>query len=281
MGQQQPEICVVKASSQELRAARWRGKGTGRPILFFNGIGANLEILQPMAELLMEHSDVITFDMPGVGKSPDPRMPYRPRQAAKWAKAVLDHFGTHEVDVLGVSWGGGMAQQFARSYPDCARTLVLLATTPGITMVPGNLSAISRMLKPKRYSDPSYMMRNYETLYGDKVDDSARAHRERVTPPSKMGYAAQLVAMLGWTSLHFLPFLKQPTLIMSGDKDNIVPLINSRILKKVIPNADLKVVLGGGHLFMVSRTAEVVPIIRRFLNDHADEPESNGMGRAA
>ncbi|MBV1928730.1 MAG: alpha/beta fold hydrolase [Gammaproteobacteria bacterium] len=262
---------MIKVGSQLLRTAIWRGTGNARPVLFFNGIGANLETMAPLGEMMADRCDVITFDMPGIGGSPDARLPYRPSKAVKWAKKILEHYDIDEVDVMGVSWGGGMAQQFARNYPKCAKALVLLATSAGTLMVPGNFSALSRMAQPKRYTDPNYMMKNFKTLYGEAADGSSEGHKSRIKPPTRKGYAFQLTAMVGWTSLHFLPFLKQPTLIMSGNKDNIVPLVNARILKAAIPRADLRIVRGGGHLFMVSRTKEIVPVIARFLDDYRDE----------
>ena len=274
MGIMQPEIRMIKVGRQTLRTAIWRGTGTGRPVLFFNGIGANLETMAPLGHLMQCRTHIITFDMPGIGGSPNPTIPYRPSVAAKWAKRILETIRVDDVDVMGVSWGGGLAQQFCRNYPDCAKSLVLLSTSAGMFMVPGNFSAISRMAQPKRYTDPNYMMKNFETLYGDTADKSAEDHKNRVSPPTKRGYAYQLMAMAGWTSVHFLPFLKQPTLVMSGDRDHIVPLINARILRAAIPNANLSVVKGGGHLFMLSRTAEVVPVITRFLDHHATEETS-------
>ena len=55
------------------------------------------------------------FDVPGVGHSPMPRLPYRLRTLARWAEGVLDHYGHAQADVLGVTWGGAAAQEFARS----------------------------------------------------------------------------------------------------------------------------------------------------------------------
>jgi poly(3-hydroxyalkanoate) depolymerase len=266
-----PEMHMISVGRQKLRTAVWRNSGKARPILFFNGIGANLELVAPLGEMMKGRADVVVFDMPGIGGSPAPSMPYRPSTVGKWSNKILDHLGYDEVDVMGVSWGGGAAQQFARDHPKRVRSLVLLATSAGMVMVPGNLNAISRMASPKRYIDPEYMMKNFETLYGDIVDGKAQDHKSRIQAPSVRGYLYQLIAMAGWTSLPFLPFLKQPTLVMSGDRDNIVPLANSRILKAVIPRADLKIVKGGGHLFVVSRAKQVVPIISRFLDDHAND----------
>ena len=266
-----PEIRMIDVGKQNLRVAVWRNGGNARPILFFNGIGANLEMVAPLGEMLKGRSDLILFDMPGIGGSAAPRRPYRPGTVAKWAAQILDILDYDAVDVMGVSWGGGAAQQFARDYPERARSLVLLATSAGMFMVPGNLSAIRRMAHPKRYIDPDYMIKNFETLYGDIADGHAEAHKNRIQAPTVRGYLYQLMAMAGWTSLHFLPFLKQPTLVMSGDRDHIVPLANARILKAAIPKADLRIVKGGGHLFVVSRAKQVIPVITRFLDDHADD----------
>ena len=267
----EPRIELIDVGRQKLRTAVWQGGGTKRPLLFFNGIGANLELVAPLGEMISHRSDVIVFDMPGIGGSPKPRMPYRPSTLVKWANHILDQLGYDEVDVMGISWGGGVAQQYAISMPERARCLVLLATSAGMAMVPGNWSALSKMANPRRYIDSDYMMKNFQTLYGDNADKTAVGHKNRIIPPTKTGYMYQLMGMAGWTSIHRLPFLQQPTLIMSGDRDNIVPLANARILKAAIPRADLNIVKGGGHLFAVSRVHQVVPIIERFLDDHADD----------
>lgn len=267
-----PAISMIDVGGgQRLRTGVWKGDGTKRPILFFNGIGANLEMVAPLGEMMRDRCDVIVFDMPGIGGSPAPKVPYRPSTVGKWANRILDHLGYDKVDVMGISWGGGAAQQYAKDYPNRAMSLVLLATSAGMVMVPGQIGAIRRMANPRRYIDPDYMLKNFETLYGDGLDAASMGHTSRIIAPTKRGYMYQLMAMLGWTSIHFLPYLKQPTLVMSGDRDSIVPLANARILKAMIPRADLRIVRGGGHLFAVTRANQVVPIIAHFLDDHAED----------
>lgn len=117
------------------------------------------------------------------------------------------------------------------------------------------------------------MQQNFETLYGEEVDQSSHGHTVRMTPPSRKGYLYQMLCMIGWSSLPFLPTLSQPTLILAGDKDNIVPVANAKILNKFIRNARLHVVEGGGHLFIVSRADDVLPMIQDFL-DGDDEGAS-------
>ena len=86
-----------------------------------------------------------------------------------------------------------------------------------------------------------------------------------VERPSIRGYLGQLYAISGWTSLPWLHQLKQPTLVLAGDDDPIVPLINARILTRRIPNARLHVITGGGHLFILEQPAAMAALIAGFL----------------
>jgi poly(3-hydroxyalkanoate) depolymerase len=264
-----PTITMENYDGRTVRVARWlSGNDEHPPILFFNGIGANLELIAPLAERMPER-DLITFDMPGIGGSPDPAVPYRPWMMARIADQILDQFAYDHVDVMGVSWGGAMAQQFALQYGSRVHKLILAATTAGMLMVPGKFKALSKMADPRRYIDPNYMLKNFKTLYGGGEDGSA-GHADRITPPSKMGYFYQLFAMAGWTSAPWLPFMRPQTLIMMGDNDQIVPLINGKFLASLIPHARLEVIKGGGHLFLVAQSDHCVTLIRAFLD--AQEP---------
>jgi pimeloyl-ACP methyl ester carboxylesterase len=85
----------------------------------------------------------------------------------------------------------------------------------------------------------------------------------------------QLMCMLGWTSLPALPFMTKETLIMMGEDDQIVPVINGKILKAMIPRSRLMTFAGGGHLFLLTHADESVAAIRDFL----DAPETEKEGR--
>jgi poly(3-hydroxyalkanoate) depolymerase len=268
----EPEYTMMTIDGRTVRVAQWSATAAQpaeRPLLFFNGIGANIELIAPFAERLSSR-DIVTFDMPGIGESPDPVVPYWPWMMARIADEIMTDFGYGQIDVMGVSWGGAMAQQFALQYGRRVERLILAATSAGMLMVPGKLSALSKMVDPRRYIDPDFMMKNFRTLYGGSTDGSD-SHTLRIKPPSKTGYFYQLIAMIGWTSAPFLPFLGPKTMIMMGDDDNIVPLANGRILKTLIPRSRLEVIKGGGHLFLVSMADETVPLIEDFLADTQTE----------
>ena len=121
----------LRIGTQLLRVGRHAGTGRGLPLLVFNGIGGNIELLEPLARS-MPQRELITFDAPGVGHSPLPRRPYRLSGIARLAARVLDHYRHAQCDVLGVSWGGAAAQQFARSERNRCRRLILCATRPAL-----------------------------------------------------------------------------------------------------------------------------------------------------
>jgi poly(3-hydroxyalkanoate) depolymerase len=262
----EPVYSMETVDGRVLRVAVWRSsKATDNlPILFFNGIGANIEAMAPMAELL-DDRDFITFDMPGIGGSPDPVVPYNAILMARIAALLLDRFAMPLVDVMGVSWGGAMAQQFAIQNSARSNKLILVATSAGMLMVPGNPAALIKMADPRRYIDPDYMAKHFKTLYGGMVGNKAE-HIDRLKPPSKTGYFYQLMAMMGWTSAPFLPFMKTETLIMMGGDDQIVPVANGKFLVFLIPNSELMVIEDGGHLFLLSHVEESIAAIRGFLD---------------
>jgi len=267
-----PTYTQMTSLGRTLRVAVWKaetGPRARRPLLFFNGIGANIELMSPLADWFSDR-DIITFDMPGVGGSPSPNLPYRPWTMALRTTRLLDQLGyAGKVDVMGVSWGGGMAQQFAFQHPDRTGKLILAATAAGMLMVPGDPRVLSKLANPRRYIDPKYMSDNFHHLYGD--GGGASAHVGRLSAPTRKGYAFQLAAMAGWTSAPFLPFVKAKTLVLMGAHDRIVPPVNGKILARLIPRARLEI-LPGGHLFLVSRPDVAAKAMADFLGE-ADEDE--------
>jgi poly(3-hydroxyalkanoate) depolymerase len=251
-----------------VRVAVRAGDGIRTPLLLMNGIGAPLDTFQPFVDALDSSIEVIRFDVPGVGGSALPALPYRPWWLARLVARLLDDLGYDEVDVLGISWGGGLAQQFALSECGRCRRLVLVATGTGAVMVPGSPRVLAKMVTPRRYWDRQYMMRIAPDLYGGaaRLNPFALAPLLQSFGPTVRGrgYAYQLGAVIGWTSVPFLPFLRQPTLVLSGDDDPIVPAANGRILAALIPNAEL-FVYPGGHIDLVANPDLLAPRIDQFL----------------
>jgi poly(3-hydroxyalkanoate) depolymerase len=246
-------------------------RGQGPPLLLVTGLGASLELARPFEqELTTLGVQAISFDAPGVGQSTAYRRPRRMRGVASTVEQLLDALDYDRVDVLGVSLGGVIAQQLAHQAPRRVRRLVLAATGPGLGGAPGSPCVLLALATPRRYYQPDYYRRIAGRIYGGQArrDPDALLHGSParfVERPSVRGYLGQLYAIAGWTSLPWLHRLRQPTLVLAGDDDPIVPLLNGRILARRIPDARLHVVDGGGHLFLLERPAEMAALVTGFL----------------
>jgi len=235
-------------------------------LLIFNGIGASADLLRPLIGSLKV--SVITFDLPGVGSSPAQFWPRRMHQYASLARLLLDELKIEKCNVMGISWGGGLAQEFARRYPESTNRLILAATSTGHLMMPPSIAVIFRMATPLRYLSAGYFNRIAGDIYGGDFRNNrerSKQHQQHMSPPSTWGYLSQLYAMSGWTSLFWLHKISAPTLVMAGDDDPIIPMANARLLANRLPDAQLEI-FDCGHLFVLTRLDAVISRMHRFLN---------------
>jgi poly(3-hydroxyalkanoate) depolymerase len=242
--------------------------GTGVPLVLCNGIGASLEVLDPLVEHLNPNTTVVRFDVPGAGGSPDSPLPYGFPYLAVALRRLLDKLGLRgRVDVLGLSWGGALAQQFAFHNPRRCRRLILVATATGIAMVPGKPTVLAKMLTPQRFLDHDYAASIAGDLYGGTVrTDASRVKRlfeRQLMTGSRVGYLHQLLAGSVWTSLFALPLIRQHTLIIAGTDDPIIPVANAHILHRLLPHSRLHL-HSGGHVDLITNAADLAALIESF-----------------
>jgi poly(3-hydroxyalkanoate) depolymerase len=271
---------ILRVGGRAVRVAVREGTSGRPPLLLCNGIGASMELLQPFVDALDPRRGVIQFDMPGIGGSPAPVVPYHLVTLPSLLAGLLDQLGHEQADVLGISWGGGLAQQFARSRPDRVRRLVLVATGPGALMVPGNPRVLLRMLTPRRHRDPGYAARIAGELYGGSARTNPAVARDLLHGATRLGpargYYYQLLSSAAWTSLPWLPRLRQPTLILAGDDDPIIPLVNARIMHRLIAQSQLHI-YHGGHLELAADAEHIAPVVDAFLDADPTTPESQAL----
>jgi poly(3-hydroxyalkanoate) depolymerase len=190
---------------------------------------------------------------------------------------LLDRLGHQQADVLGISWGGGLAQQFALGCPARVRRLVLVATAPGALMVPGHPRILRHLVTPRRHRDPAHAASIAGELYGGSVRGNPALARDLLHARTRLGpargYYYQLISGIGWTSLPLLPRLRQPTLILAGDDDPIIPLVNARIMHRLIPRSELHI-YHGGHIDLVVEAERLAPVVEAFLSGRRPEGET-------
>jgi poly(3-hydroxyoctanoate) depolymerase len=248
-------------------------RGVGRPLLLVMGLGGNIEMWDPLERALNARQiQTVAYDASGTGDSPPRLIPRRMPGVARQAAHVLDALGHPYADVLGVSFGGAVAQELTLRNPHRVRRLVLASTMCGLGGVPGSPLSAALLATPLRYYSPAFMRLTAKTLYGptiategDILRDQINARRAR--PPTLWGYVGQLTAVTGWTSLPWLHRVRSPTLVMAGQSDRIVPPINARILAARIPDSQLQLFPGAGHLLLLDHAELCAASIAEFLAD--------------
>ena len=261
------EITCIRVGRHRIRV---QTSGQGPPLLLLMGIGGNLEMWQPLGRHLTNRR-LIAFDVPGSGGSSTPRTLLSMNSMARIADNVLEQLGVDRADVLGISWGGVLAQTLAIWHPNRVNQLILAATSCGLGSLPGKPNALWILATPKRYYSRAYLERVAPTLYGGRIRREPEIFRQQAAarltrPPSILGYASQVFAIATTSTLPLGRCIKGPTLIITGTEDPLVPSINSRLLQRIIPNSTLHVVPGGGHLCLLDSAEEIAPIINDFLN---------------
>ena len=256
----------------------WRGhrvhvKMTGEgypPLLLITGLGGSTDQWAAFAQQF-QHRCVIRFDVPGMGLSSAPLEPITVSRVAELAVAVLDSLEVECADVLGYSYGGAVAQQLAFGYPERVCRLVLAATNCGIGAVPGSFAVMASLATPLRYYSPTYFDRNAAAMYGGMTGRDLSMRRRMMAerhrhPPSTYGYSMQLLGTVGWSSLHFLARIPHDTLVISGDDDPLIPVVNAETLARRIPRARLEIVKRSGHLFLWDEAKRLAVRVARFLD---------------
>lgn len=238
------------------------------PLLLCNGIGVNWQAFGPLIEQWADRP-LIAFDVPGVGASSPPLRPYTMPALATQVQSLISELAVREVDVLGVSWGGALAQQFALQAGARCRRLVLAATSTGMFSVPGRLAALLQLANTRRAQAEGLGAQALAQAYGGRVRRDAsdmRRYLSRLTPPHAEGYRCQLLALSGWTSLPWLACLPQRTLLLAGRDDPLVPPANARLMHALMRRSSLALV-DDGHLLLHTGAAELGPRIAAFLDD--------------
>jgi len=237
-------------------------KGDGPVVLYISGTGADLRQKPGVMEgPLPKARHVIAYDQRGLGQTEKPPGPYTMADYADDAADLLDTLGHDQVDVIGVSFGGMVAQHFAIRHPARVKKLVLCCTSPGgeapsypFHDLPDDLDPIDRLMRLMPISDTrrdlEWQRANAETVAKIKAYTRENLIPDHATAEFKRGARLQLEARRDHDTNADLPGLTMPTLICAGRYDGIAPPENQALLQSLIPNSALSW-YEGGHLFMI------------------------------
>lgn len=224
------------------------------PIVFLNGVGTNLEVVEPFATQFPGRR-FIAIEVPGAGHTPLTQFPLPAPVLARLVVGAARQLGARRFDLIGLSLGGALAQQIALQYRAQVNSLILAATCSGITMLPHDWSEASLI----RSFNP------FAAVMGDLLRDMAGPHLHGLMAPTANSIGHQCASFAGWTSLPFLPLLSAPTLVLAGTRDRIVAPANALQLSAFIPGAEHRILPDAGHVFPFSEPERTASHIRRFF----------------
>ena len=247
--------------------------GSGPRVLFFNGSGGSIEGSQLLINAFARTFQVLVHDQRGLGKTSVPKGPYTMADYANDAAALLDHVGWQTSNIIGLSFGGMVAQEFAVTFPDRIQRLVLMCTSAGgiagssyplhqLAQLPtDDRNNALRMLTDTRFTD--------EWLASHPLDAEIMRFQEDRPDTQKtklqiLGERLQLEARMGHDVADRLHLISSPTLITAGRFDGIAPLANSQAIAERIAHSTLNL-YEGGHPFL-SQDRQAMRDIRTFLS---------------
>ncbi|HVF67748.1 MAG TPA: alpha/beta fold hydrolase [Pyrinomonadaceae bacterium] len=247
-------------------------RGAGEPLLLVPGFGTGLWIWYRQIPALAEHFRVIAFDPRGVARSDKPEEAVSMRGYADDGAALLEALNVGRAHVLGASFGGFVAQEFALAYPARTRGLILCCTSFGgprhCPPAPETLQAIAStkgLNTEERVRENLLLAFSPEFVVNNsgEVERVIRLRAENDVP--EYAYLRQLQAAMAFDAEGRVAGIEAPTLVITGDADVIVPHENSLNLAAKIPGATLRVVEGGSHTFFIERPEEFNSAVIEFI----------------
>ena len=245
--------------------------GSGEPLVMIMGWTANLNVWSPeMVEVLAEHFQVILFDNRGAGRSGSSQGGYLMSQFASDTIGLMDALKIEKAHVFGVSLGGMIAQEVALKYPERVNRLILGCTTCGPIygklFSPGLMEWFTKFALNPKMSGNQLLV---NLTFSRDTRDMAVRHAIKagfVAPITPENQKKQLHAAMRFNSYHRLKKLCHPTLVMTGDKDLLIPPKNSKILAQQIPNSKLVILKGMSHAFYADSPDKSFAAILKFLS---------------
>jgi pimeloyl-ACP methyl ester carboxylesterase len=253
-------------------------KGSGSPLMLINGWGGNLDSWsQHMVNLLTEKHHVVMMDNRGTGRSDKPDIPFTMDMMAADTRGVLNALGIEKAHIMGFSMGGAITQTFGVNYPEVAKSLVVCGASAGgensvssDPQVQMDLALIANPLPEMTERDVTikllyllyskeYVEANLEELIADET------YSDYPTPPYALMNQSHAIGTMN--TFPYLPEMKMPVLVITGEDDALVPAQNSEKIASRIPNSQLVMLKGCGHGFLKQKTDEAVGHILEFLEN--------------
>jgi pimeloyl-ACP methyl ester carboxylesterase len=246
----------------------YRYAGEGPPLVLLHGFLCDSRCWRRQLADLSDRFRVVAWDAPGAGSSSDPPDPFTTTDWAHCLAQFLDLGGIQRAQVLGLSWGGILAQEFYRLYPDRVLALILSDTYAGWK---GSLpeSACNKRLERcflESLLPPEEVVAQFvpEFFTEGASHDLKEEMSAVVLDFHPLGFRLMAKSSADTDTTDLLPNIEVPTLLMWGDDDRRSPMSIAQQLRDAIPNAELAVIANAGHLSNMEQPEEFNAQVRRF-----------------
>lgn len=252
--------------------------GTGAPLLLIPGFGTGLWIWFKQLAAFSKEFRTIAFDPRGIAQSDAPDAPVTIRMIADDVAALMKALNLESAHILGASFGGFVAQEFALQYPQMTRSLTLCCTSfGGPHHIPPSVETLQALASTKGLNTEDRVRENLLLAFSPEFVEQNREEVEKVIKlrgqnfVPEYAYLHQLQAAMAFNTEERVSEIVAPTLILTGDADIIVPMENSINLAARIPDARLVVVKGGSHTFFIEQPLEFNRAVREFVKETEKE----------
>lgn len=248
--------------------------GAGAPLVLIPGFGTGLWIWFRQLPRFSKQFRTLAFDPRGISRSDAPDVPVTIRTIADDVAALLKALEIESAHILGASFGGFVAQEFALGYPQMTRSLTLCCTSfGGPHHVPPSVETLQALASTKGLNTEDRVRENLLLAFSPEFVEQNREEVEKVIKlraqnfVPEYAYLHQLQAALDFNTEERVSEIHAPTLILTGDADTIVPMENSRNLAASIPNARLVIIKGGSHTFFIEQPLEFNRAVIEFVKE--------------
>lgn len=252
--------------------------GSGPGLLCLHGIGSGAVSFLAQVAGLGDLREVVAWDAPGYGRSSDAPVALDMAGYAEVAAELVREWWGGPAAVMGASWGGTIATVLAVRYPELVERLVLVDSTRGSARTPERADAMRRRGAELAELGPRAFAHERAPRLVSPTGPAAMVELARTTMAASIrlpGYAQAAVSMAEtWLATDDLARVAAPTLIICGSDDQVTGLPESTALAEAIPDAELHVVPGAGHLANVEAPDVVNTLVRNWLTSAADTGRS-------
>ncbi len=252
----------------------YESHGTGEPLVLIAGFASGAWQWFKQIDDLSRNFRVITFDARGISRSKlDENETVSIKEIANDVCEILDELEIEKASILGTSFGGFVAQEFALRYPERLNKLILACTSFGGIkhVLPDNIEALSAfssisnlnsLERIRKFMIPAFT-KDFAENHANVIEQVCKLREQNKVPESV--YLQQLQAATTFDMQAKTLQILAETLVVTGDKDQVVPMQNSINLANMIPKAELKIVENSGHLFFIEQAEKFNRIVKEFV----------------